>query len=286
MTDLNAAAQFIAGHARLLERRRFAIVEQDGLVSNVLAALLAYRNADGGFGHLEPDLRTPASQPSCLLYALEILHEVGLTEPDLVASGLDWLQGITHDDGGVPFVTADAAGWPHAPWWQPEPDPPSSLLMTAGIAAMAHRLAPGHPWTEAATAYCWKQISTGADTDPYTVRYLIDFLDAVPDRDRATAALGELARLIPGSGVLRVQAGTEGELLRPLELVPRPDHAGRALFRDDAIERELDRLATEQQPDGGWTFSWANWNPVASWEWRGVVTVQALRTLRAYGRLV
>jgi hypothetical protein len=74
-------------------------------------------------------------------------------------------------------------------------------------------------------------------------------------------------------------------VLRPLEVVPRPDHAARRLFDDGRIERELDRLEAEQQEDGGWTFTWKAWNPAAAWEWRGVVTVLALRTLRAYGRL-
>ena len=29
----------------------------------------------------------------------------------------------------------------------------------------------------------------------------------------------------------------------------------------------------------------AAWNPAVAWEWRGAVTVGALHTLRAYGRL-
>jgi hypothetical protein len=37
--------------------------------------------------------------------------------------------------------------------------------------------------------------------------------------------------------------------------------------------------------DGGWTFTWAEWNPAVAWEWRGAVTVAALNTLRAYDRL-
>ena len=35
------------------------------------------------------------------------------------------------------------------------------------------------------------------------------------------------------------------------------------------IERELDRLAAEQQEDGGWTFDFPAWNPAVAWEWRG-----------------
>jgi hypothetical protein len=51
------------------------------------------------------------------------------------------------------------------------------------------------------------------------------------------------------------------------------------------IERDLDALEAGQQEDGGWTFGWPAWNPVATYEWRGVITVHALRVLRAHGRV-
>jgi hypothetical protein len=284
MTDLDLAAQFIAGHARLLERRRFALLHGDGRPEDVLTALKAYKNPDGGIGFLEPDLRTPASQPSSVLYAMEILHELDTTGDDLAADALDWLQTQTHADGGVAFALGTARGWPHAPWWgDPSDDEPSSLLMTAGLAAMTRRVAPDHPWLAPAEAFVWEHLQT-ADS-PYTLRYVLDFLDASPDRDRADQALDVLADRVPEDGLLRVGAGIEGEVLRPLEIVPRPDHAARRLYADDLIERELDALADGQADDGGWTFSWSAWNPAAELEWRGVVTIQALHTLVAYGRL-
>ncbi len=285
MTDLAAAAQFIAAHARLIDRRRFALVEGDGSADNVLRALAAYRNDDGGIGHLEPDLRTPASQPACVLYALEILHEVGASDTSRATGALGWLQTITLPDGGVPFVLPTAQGWPHAPWYQAPDDPPSSLLMTAGLAAGAHRLGLHHPWLDAATGYCWERAGEIPQGDAYTVRFGVDFLDAVPDRARAEEVLASVADRIPADGLLPVGSGTDGEALRPLELARRPEHAVRRFYDDAVIERELDRLEAGQQEDGGWTFDFAAWNPAVAWEWRGAVTVEALRTLRAYGRL-
>jgi hypothetical protein len=285
MTDLAAAAQFIAAHARLIDRRRFAVVDGDGSAENVLRALAAYRNDDGGIGHLEPDLRTPASQTVCVLYALDLMHEVGVADAALATGALDWLQTVTLGDGGVPFVLPTAKGWPHAPWYPVTDAPGSSPLMTAGIAAATYRLGLEHAWLGPASDYCWEHVGELAEADPYTFRYGVDFLDAVPDRARADHVLAGLADRIPADGLLRVQAGTEGEVLRPLDLAPWPQHAARRLFDDAVIERELDRLAAEQRDDGGWTFTWAEWNPAVAWEWRGAVTVQALRTLNAYGRL-
>ena len=117
------------------------------------------------------------------------------------------------------------------------------------------------------------------------MRFGVDFLDAVPDRARAEEVLASVGDRIPADGLLPVGGGTDGEALRPLELARRPEHAARRLYDDAVIERELDRLEAGQREDGGWTFDFAAWNPAVAWEWRGAVTVDALRTLRAYGRL-
>src|SRR2546427_12960358 len=65
--DLDAAARFLAGNARVLARRRFERLCSGGDARPVRDAVAAFRNSDGGFGHaLEPDGRTPASQPHAL----------------------------------------------------------------------------------------------------------------------------------------------------------------------------------------------------------------------------
>jgi len=64
-----------------------------------------------------------------------------------------------------------------------------------------------------------------------------------------------------------------------------PDSVGRRLFEAGTIEAHLDRLADGQADDGGWTLDWLAWSPVAASEWRGSLTVSALLTLRANGRV-
>jgi hypothetical protein len=61
---LESAETFIWNNARLLERHLFAFLFKEGSRQNVIAAVSAYQNEDGGFGNaLEPDKRTPSSQP-------------------------------------------------------------------------------------------------------------------------------------------------------------------------------------------------------------------------------
>jgi hypothetical protein len=289
MPDLDAARQFVHTHGRLLERRRFEYLYGDAQddPEPVLRALEAYKNSDGGFGLIEPDLRSPASQPSAILYAFEILEELpaDARPRQLTDDALAWIATIADADGGIPFLTAAAGGFAHAPWWVPKDAPPGSLLMTAGVASVALRLGLDHPWLGNATTYIWDQIRTLKLSDAYSFRYVVQFLDAVPDRARADAELDVLRDRMPDDGVIAVEGGIEGETLGVVEVAPGPDHAGRRLFPAALAEKELDELAAAQKDDGGWDFDWAAWNPAVAWEWRGMVTLNALNTLSANGRL-
>jgi hypothetical protein len=80
-------------------------------------------------------------------------------------------------------------------------------------------------------------------------------------------------------------AAAPGETHDPLFFAPEPDSIARRRFDDATIDAHLDHLAAAQQDDGGWTFNWLAWSPVAAAEWRGVMTVEALHLLRANQRL-
>jgi hypothetical protein len=71
----------------------------------------------------------------------------------------------------------------------------------------------------------------------------------------------------------------------PLHHSPTPGARSRRLFAPEVIGAHLDALAAGQQDDGGWTFGRPAWSPAAAEEWRGYVTVRALKVLRANGRL-
>ena len=102
--DLHAAITFVTTHARTLDRRRLSHLLGDGSAAEVVAALDAYRNPDGGYGWaLEPDLRSSTSRPVAAMHALEVLAEV----PFLAGHGrslCDWLAAHSLPDGGMPFA--------------------------------------------------------------------------------------------------------------------------------------------------------------------------------------
>jgi hypothetical protein len=285
MTNVLARAEtFIWSNARLLERRLFAYHFRGGSRQAVLAALRAYQNEDGGFGQaLEPDIRCPDSQPVPVQHALEILDAVG-PDAEMARSVCDFLTTITTAEGGVPFVLPTARTYPHAPWWNTADDPPASLNPTAAIVGLLQKLEVNHPWLKGATAYCWERIAVLQPAEMHEMGVVIMFLRYSPERRRAESELERLGQQLLASGLVADVASTD-YVRKPLDWAPTPDHPLRVLFDQATIEANLDVLIASQQQDGGWPITWPALSPGCELEWRGWVTLAALQTLRANGRL-
>jgi hypothetical protein len=283
--DIDAAAQYLAANARVLERRRFERLFSGGGSLPVRDAVAAYHNADGGFGHaLEPDGRGPGSQPLAIEFALRVMHEADAWDAGLAEGACGWLAAHAPPGGGAVFVAPSTAGWPHAPWLVPEEGEPASLITTGLIAGTLHARRVEHPWLDAATALLWSRIGSLTSTGPYDMRAVLRFLDSVPDRGRAREAVARLGPVIFGQDLVAMEPGAPGEVHTPLDFAPRPGSPARDLFDEAVINAHLDHLAAAQRDDGGWMFNWLAWSPAAEREWRGAVTVEALDLLRANGR--
>jgi hypothetical protein len=286
--DVDAAVSFVATHARILERRRLDLVLGHGSPGDVLAALDAYRNPDGGYGWaLEPDMRSVTSQPVGAMHALEILADIRDTTSQRPVEVCDWLAEHAQPDGGMSFVLpfSDAAG--SARHWVEGDVAASSLQMTTQLAAQAHRLArhrpdvADHPWLASATSYCLDAIDRTIETPhAYELMFAIRFLDAAATHDsRAGRSLDRLTRYVITDGPTPVTGGAEGEVLHLLDFTPYADGPSRASFPVDAVAKDLDRLAAQQLPDGGWTVDYVVYSSAAALEWRGCATVQAVTVL-------
>jgi hypothetical protein len=281
--DVAAAERFVLANARLLERRRLAALVQGAPAAPVLDALRAYRNPDGGFGNaLEPDVRAPDSEAAATLQALEVLAAAGALDDPMVAGAAAWIASIAGPDGGVPFLLPRAAAYPHAPWMVPSE---GGSFLTFAIAGALWEAGSPEPWLARATDWCWARLADPGGLSAYGVKFALDFLDRVPEGARAEAAVEGLRPRLGPDGSIPVSGGTETERVRPLDLSERPDGRSRALFAPEQIAADLDRLEREQRDDGGWAFAWLAWSPGQSVEWRGIVTVRALATLAAHGRL-
>jgi hypothetical protein len=292
--DLVAAADFLAGSARVLDRRRFDLLFGDGAPGPVLAVVDGYRNPDGGYGWgLEPDLRSRTSQPGGALHAFEVFADVVPVVSPRARELCEWLEGVTLPDGGLPFALPVPDPAACAPFWASADAATSSLQITAVVAAVAHRVAAfdpavaGHPWLTRASEYCLRAVrELGPEPHAMVLAFAAQFLDAAAPAFPAAAGLVDALRPhVPADGLLHVAGGTDEEFMRALDFAPFPAGPARSLFDPGIVEAELERLADAQQPDGGWPVDFDSYSPAATLEWRGHRTVQALVLLRANGVL-
>ncbi|WHT21370.1 hypothetical protein N8J89_10035 [Crossiella sp. CA-258035] len=288
---LDEASRFLTTHGRLLERRRFGLLTGQPDRAALRTALAAYRNPDGGFGWaLEPDLRSPESQPLNAMHAFEVLAEAG-GDPELSRGLCDWLGAVSLPDGGLPFVLPMRETAGTAPWFAGADPAESSLHLTAAVLSQALPVAAldpavaAHPWLAAAVDYCWHRITTQPEPGgTLELRYSLAVLDALCDtRPEALPELRRLAEHLPANGIRPVEGGQADEALYPLDFAPEPHRPLRELLPPNVITRDLDRLAGLQQADGGWLVDFASASPAGALEWRGYATVHAVKTLLANG---
>jgi len=277
---IDKAQDYVWATARVLEQRRFEFLFGDGGdPAAVKAALEPYKTSDGGYGYaLEPDGRGPTSQPPHIWTALEVLEELGETD-----SGIgDHIASLTAPDGGVPVALPSLEPYPRAPWWGIGTK--GTLLATALLYSRLHG---EHDWKMGAEAFCWRAIEGIETTHPYEVESAITFLDAASDRDRAVAQAERLGTLVREQNLVDTQPEgySPGEIHHPHNFARRPDSLARAWFSDSEIESSLDHLESEQREHGGWEITWAHWLPAIPFEWSGIITIDALKVLRAYGRV-
>ncbi|MEU1482066.1 hypothetical protein [Streptomyces sp. NPDC005760] len=294
-SPLFRAEHFVWLTARVLEQRLFAYHFLNGGPDPVETALDAYRNADGGYGHaLEPDLRGPVSQPLHIAHALRVLDAVGRCGGQRVEHVCRYLTSVSTPDGALPAVTPAQRGYPTAPCLPVVDAPPSELLSTGPVVGLLHRNEVWHAWLFRATDFCWQAVESLQVSHPHEIQAALTFLDSAPDHSRAKASADRLGRLVREQRLAALDPSNLGaspdrapDLHHfPHDYAKTPNSLARAWFTDTEMSRSLDFLAAEQQEDGGWPSHRRQWSPTTALETRPMATIEALQTLRAYGREV
>lgn len=298
------AKEFVFEQARPLERQRLLFHFESGPARAVLDELMAYQNPDGGFGHaLEPDLFTPASSAVATWVACTVLHEVGAGGDDpAVRAAVGYLVD-TYDPAErrwwiVPPETEDA---PRADWWTyadiGRTFNDCRLNPTAGLAGALWEhpeLVPPTLLDELAETVT-ARLESGADAsgrlDRGELTAALLFVEARhlpgPIRRRATAALVRAAaRLVEP----RPEGWTEYRL-QPLDVAHGPASPLAPAVDPASVAANLEHVLAGQLPDGSWPLTWS-WADIDAQAWvsaeragKGVVVLERLRALRAYGRI-
>jgi hypothetical protein len=287
--DVFASAElFIRCNARLLEQRVFATVFRGAPALGVVNAVRAYQNEDGGLGHaLEPDTRCPVSLPVYVETGLQALSMAGAVDVPLVTAACDFLERAADDagaGGAVALASPRIEDYPRAEHWTDWTYEPG-LNPTAGLVGLLYDLDVDHPWRAAGTEYCWRQLEEAPlPDDAHALSEVLLFLGHVPERERATEHAERVTAHLRGLPMFHLDPDTPGYGLSPLFIAPLSTSPWRHLFTDAEMGAHLAHLVKTQQDDGGWPIAWEPPSPAAALEWRGLVTLQAMRSLVSYGR--
>ena len=191
---LERAATFLWSNARLLERALFARRFLGAPPEPAIAALLAYRNADGGFGHaLEPDVRGPQSMPLHCEIALRALEEAGVQSGEIARGVCGFLASVSEPSGRVPIVLPGVRDYPHAAHWDAPAFDGDSPNPTAALVGLLRAQGAEHPWLDRAEAWCSARLAAPvaeAHADRRRPR-----LRGTPPRPRARRGPGSLPSL-------------------------------------------------------------------------------------------
>jgi hypothetical protein len=293
-----------------LERALFEHRFEGAPALGAITELARFQNADGGFGQaLEPDLRTPSSSALATGIALRLLLELGCNDDHLlVQQAIHWLLNAYDPEAQVwHAVPRDANDHPHAPWWH---DEGGSLARTfdgfvviprAELVACFHHVPSLVParWLRTVTQQTVTGIETldslgsgGGDDLVYALR-LVEALRLAQAPDlRNTLHHRLLARLrdIVPAVVSHDPADWDSYCVTPLKVAPTPQTPVADLIEEE-LQVHLDYLIDHQTAAGSWdpVWTWGDAYP-SDWararqEWQGELTLSALTSLRAFGRL-
>lgn len=268
--------------ARLLERLLFAVRWEGAEPAAVGRLISAYQNPDGGLGHaLEPDLRTPESQPLFVQVGLEALCDAGWRDRDLALRICSFLEGVSDETGLVPPLLPSALQSPRADHWTSLWDP--GINPTAAICGLLHFQGIEHPWLTRATRTCCELLLDDPPREAHDLLCAARLAEHLPDRETAAAVTEQIAAALPEADFFLPSAPVTSYGLTPLHFAPTPESPFRRLFTQEQIDSHLADLMAKQEEDGGWPISWDPPGEAARSEWRGRVTLEAVSSLLAYG---
>ncbi len=290
--QLEQAVRFLKESARPLEKTMYAFEFEGGPAEDAIRELSAYRNADGGFGNaLEPDIRAAASSALATTVALQnLLYLKAGTESPLVQGAIRYLIASynTSQKAGWDIVPPEVDTAPRAPWWNYNAGHNgwgNPAIEIVGCFYRYSELVPAGLLDELTQHAITYINETSLRKDFHELLCCLRFAELVPRAvlSKVRPALDEMVE----NCVTTSPGEWNGYCLTPIQVAESPSSIYYSQLSESA-KLYLGHLLTKQQADGAWSppWSWGQYEdvwPQAEQEWKGVLTLEALRRLRAYG---
>lgn len=284
--NFEKAANFIWENGRLLERRIFEYFFFGGSKSHILNAIKSYQNEDGGFGQaLEPDLRTPESQPLYVEFGLRTLYEAKIQDSELAYKVCDYVSRNADLNSGIPTITASSRRFPRARHWDNEINEQPSFDRFTSLVGLLSWQGIKHPWLDNAVGVCLNNISSTRYEDSHTILNAFCLLEGLPQTDKIQMLFDKLSEELFQANFFCLEAPPRTYGLTPLDFAPTSDSYCRNIFSDEIIQDHLKVLESQQKDDGGWQIQWEPPGKMAKLEWRAYKTLKSLITLQSYNKI-
>lgn len=294
---LERAGQFLCTEARALERAWYQYEFENGSDEAVWKELLAFQNEDGGFGQgLEPDLRCKASSALATTVALQhasLLPPSEWKETMIKDCFRYFAQTYQADKWGWEIIPQEADQEPRANWWNYSEH--SEHWGNPNAEILAYLLSYGHNANDELRSLSSKLLDyaliylqeTCTRHEMHELFCFLRLYDELPAH--AQKAVAEPMKQFVMQSVVSNPEDRNGYCAVPLQVAASPTTRFYSLFAE-AIPHDLDQLIDEQSEQGTWGPNWAwgryeeQWR-AAKQEWTGIITLQNLRILKAYGRI-
>ncbi|MFW9972906.1 MAG: hypothetical protein ACFFDF_22155 [Candidatus Odinarchaeota archaeon] len=110
--------KFVFLNGRLLERKLFSLFFENGNKDDVIKALLAYQNLDGGFGNgIEPDLLCPDSTAIGAETTMYILDLLEYPDNEITENLFNWIIKEQNEEGYINHPPKNMYNYPFQQWW-------------------------------------------------------------------------------------------------------------------------------------------------------------------------
>lgn len=292
------ARGFIYRNARPLDFARWKFHFEGGSPEDVLCALAAYQNPDGGFGHgLEADALNPNSSPIQTWCATTVLREVDQLNPrhPIVSGIVRYLTGGEHFDGRCwAWSIPTNNDHPHAPWWHFSG--PADGVNYNPTAALAGFLLRTRAWNlglriaeEAADFYLSGQAGIEMHLIPCFLTLAADLAAALPSFPLLPSLTAKLRKDARACILQDADKWAGNYCAHPSDFIAGRSDPLYCCFSEVA-ERECAFIQTTQAPSGAWpiTWSWGDYPDafaVSANHWQSTLVIKNLLYLKGMGRL-
>lgn len=296
--------QWIYRNARPLDLARWRYHFEDGPFEDVVTALEAYQNEDGGFGHgLEADCWNPNSAPMQTWWAIQFLREIDVPKDHpMIHRILSYLaSGHNFVEGRWLNTTPENNDYPGAPWWRYSEESPGNRGYNPTVALAGFILKYDDQGT---TLY---HLALSLVKEAVTFLLTTDTLIEMHE----LACFGELAIYLVEESVIndadfdaycqklnqQVYETIEHDSSQwAMTYCCKPSHYIRqpkSLFYEknqEAVHQELELIVDSVNDDGVWdvTWQWGSYEKEfaisARW-WQSNIIIQNVGMLKAFGKL-